>query len=254
MLQLANTCSTTSADPDTWTLPSDFHRANQDFRSAPRLPAGACPSPDRHGLTAVFQPDGWVLDAVRDHRSGRSNHPDTVRELRGCLRRRHRVVERSPGKHVACLCRAIRTGEIASGRIPHALAALAPESLLERSAVWPAYAFDSNNHTLGSLPMGSLLAIPPAIDLDSLWLVPTRPCSGSSRPRLWSLPGRPWRLRTDVPGGARRFRHQVGLYSVGATVVADVDLIKYALTLSNEQHLFHAWRRGLPARSASAAP
>ena len=66
----------------------------------------------------------------------------------------------------------IRKGEISSGRIPHVLAALAPQSLLEAAAVWPAAAFDRSSHYTGTLPMGSLLAIPPTIDLTKLGLSP----------------------------------------------------------------------------------
>jgi hypothetical protein len=64
----------------------------------------------------------------------------------------------------------IRKGEISSGKIPHALAAMAPQSILTASSVWPAAAFDRSNHYAGKLPMGSLLAIPPTTDLSTLGL------------------------------------------------------------------------------------
>jgi hypothetical protein len=67
----------------------------------------------------------------------------------------------------------IRTGEISSGRIPHALAAIASQTMLTRAAVWPAYAFDRDSAYSGTMPMGSLLAIPADIDINVLGLSPT---------------------------------------------------------------------------------
>ncbi|MFN8642939.1 MAG: hypothetical protein U0802_15280 [Candidatus Binatia bacterium] len=64
----------------------------------------------------------------------------------------------------------IRAGEIAGRRIPHALAAQLPRSLLRREAVWPAAAFDRDAGYSGTLPMGALLAIPPDVDVDQLGL------------------------------------------------------------------------------------
>ena len=51
-----------AADDHRLELPSDFHRAGQEWRGTFHLPKGACPSPDSDGLLAVFQPDGWVID------------------------------------------------------------------------------------------------------------------------------------------------------------------------------------------------
>ncbi|HZP41629.1 MAG TPA: hypothetical protein VFD84_08945 [Candidatus Binatia bacterium] len=67
----------------------------------------------------------------------------------------------------------IRTGEIAAGRIPHALAAQVPRTVLEAEAVWPAYAFDRNAGYTGTLPMGALLAIRPGVDVAAIGLPPT---------------------------------------------------------------------------------
>src|ERR1700681_2206116 len=66
----------------------------------------------------------------------------------------------------------IRDGEISAGHIPHALAAMAPRSILQASAVWPAAAFDRSSNYTGTLSMGSLLAIPATIDLTQLGLSP----------------------------------------------------------------------------------
>jgi hypothetical protein len=66
----------------------------------------------------------------------------------------------------------IRTGELRDGRIPHALAAQVPASMLKRAFVWPAYAIDRDAGYSGTLPMGALLAIPPSVDVDDLGLSP----------------------------------------------------------------------------------
>jgi hypothetical protein len=66
----------------------------------------------------------------------------------------------------------IRTGEISSGLIPHALAALMTQTMLKSVAVWPAAAFDRSNSYAGILPMGALLAIPPTVNLTKLGLSP----------------------------------------------------------------------------------
>jgi len=64
----------------------------------------------------------------------------------------------------------IRSGEVSSGKIPHALVCLMAPSILMRKAAWPAFAFDRNSGYSGSLPMGSLLAIPTSVNLTTLGL------------------------------------------------------------------------------------
>jgi hypothetical protein len=63
----------------------------------------------------------------------------------------------------------IRRGELAYGRIDHALClALGPEALA-REIRWPATAMDRNpTDYAGTLPMGTLLALPPNVDVDAL--------------------------------------------------------------------------------------
>jgi hypothetical protein len=64
----------------------------------------------------------------------------------------------------------IRTGEIGAGLIPHALAVIAPQRVLTTKAVWPATAFDRGAAYSGTIPMGSLLAIPPSVNVGTLGL------------------------------------------------------------------------------------
>lgn len=165
----ANYYSTQSAT-SAWVLPSDYHRAGEDWRDTFRLPAGSCPSPDPDGLMAVIQPDGWALDVYAGVVTAgpyvvttMASYIDTAGDGTGWWSGRRASM-------LPSFAGLIRTGEISGGRIPHALAALAPESLLTRAYAWPAYAFDREANYTGSLPMGALLAIPASVNVDALGL------------------------------------------------------------------------------------
>jgi hypothetical protein len=67
----------------------------------------------------------------------------------------------------------IRNWELNGGGIRHALAIGAPDGILRRGQVWPATVEDGNSNTYyGQVPMGSLAAIPPSVDIASLGLSP----------------------------------------------------------------------------------
>lgn len=67
----------------------------------------------------------------------------------------------------------IRKHELENLHIPHALVIALPGSALKKGWVWPASTEDSSNDDYtGSIPMGSLFAIPPEVDLDNLGLSP----------------------------------------------------------------------------------
>lgn len=69
----------------------------------------------------------------------------------------------------------IRTWEIQSGQIRHALAvALLDDVQLKQGWVWPATQEDTGNSDYGgNIPMGSLVAIPASVDLSTLGLSPS---------------------------------------------------------------------------------
>jgi hypothetical protein len=161
-----STRSTTGA----WVMPDDYHRAGEDWRDTFRLPPGSCPSPDPDGLMAVIQPDGWALDVYAGVVvagpyvvTTMASYIDTAGDGTGWWSGRRASM-------LPSFAGLIRHGEINSGRIPHALAALAPQSLLKRAYAWPAYAFDRESNYTGTLPMGALLAIPASVDVDTLGL------------------------------------------------------------------------------------
>ena len=68
----------------------------------------------------------------------------------------------------------IRSHELAAKKIPHALAIAVPNEILKSGHIWPAKRQDTNGAWAysGGVPMGSLLAIPGNVDLDSLGLSP----------------------------------------------------------------------------------
>jgi hypothetical protein len=165
-----NYYSTISAVSGTWSLPADFHHASDDAHATFHLPRGACPSPDSDGLLAVFQPDGWVVDVyatvvTSDHKvlGTMASWIDARGDGTGWWNGRRASM-------IPSFAGLIRSGEIAAGRIPHALAAQAPPSMLAMSYVWPAAAFDRNANYTGTLPMGALLAIPASVNIDELKL------------------------------------------------------------------------------------
>jgi hypothetical protein len=67
----------------------------------------------------------------------------------------------------------IRSHEITANRIPHALAMVLSNWMLKSGFVWPATAQDQSGGYTGEIPMGSLLAIPPSVDVTKLGLSPT---------------------------------------------------------------------------------
>ena len=167
----ANYYSTLAA-PDTsqWLLPPSYHKASQDFRATFRLPAGTCPSPDTDSFVSVVQPDGWVLDVynavvLSDERvvGTVASYIDAKGDGTGWWNGRRASM-------LPSFAGLVRTGEIASGVIRHALVAHFPPALLKTEAVWPAATFDRNAGYSGTMPMGSLLAIPPSVDVTKLGL------------------------------------------------------------------------------------
>ena len=153
-------------------LPTSYHHASQDWRGSFYLPDGSCPSPDTDGLLAVVQPDGWVLDV---YAGVVTSDRKVVSTMASWIDARGDGTGWWNGRRASMLpsfAGLIRDGEIASGRIPHALAALAPPSLLAHAYTWPASSFDRDADYGGTVPMGTLLAIPASVDITRLGLSP----------------------------------------------------------------------------------
>ncbi len=159
-----------SPDSSVWILPPDYKPAATSYWRTAYLPPGSCASPDTDGLMAVFQPNGWVLDlyegiVLSDNSiiAAMASYVDARGDGTGWWNGRRASM-------LPSFAGLIRKGEIASGLIPHALAAVLSPTMLKQEAVWPAYAFDRHSGYSGTLPMGALLAIPPQVNLDALGL------------------------------------------------------------------------------------
>lgn len=173
-LQFEANYYSTLATPDThvWQLPASFHKASSDARPKFYLPAGACPSPDSDGFMAVLQPDGWIVDV---YAGVVLSNGKVLGTMASALDARGDGTGWWNGRRASMLpslAGLIRNGEIAAGRIPHALAVQAPPAMLTTQAVWPAATFDRDAGYSGTIPMGSLLAIPPSVDVTKLGLTP----------------------------------------------------------------------------------
>jgi hypothetical protein len=169
----ANYYSTLST-PNTnlWVLPASYQPASQNYQDAVYLPAGACASPDTDAHMAVFQPNGQVLDA---YNTIITSDGSIVSSMASFVDATGDGTGLSNGRRASMLpsfAGLIRTGEISSGLIPHAMAALISQTMLTSAAVWPAAAFDRSNNYTGALPMGTLLAIPPTVNVTTLGLSP----------------------------------------------------------------------------------
>ena len=165
--------TTSTADDSLAVLPTYYHPASHDWRDTLRLPAGSCPSPDTDALMAVVQPDGWVLDI---YNGVVTSDGQVVGSMASWIDARGDGTGWWNGRRASMLpsfAGLVRTSEIGAGRIPHALAALVPTTLLAKAFVWPAYTIDRNSGYTGTLlPMGALLAIPATVDITKLGLSP----------------------------------------------------------------------------------
>lgn len=158
----------------TYSWPTSFHRATDPYYSATfNIPNGAVPSPDDDGHIAIFQPNGWVLEAYNavvlangDIACGLASYTNAFDEGTGW----------SSGRKASMLPNfggLIRGGEITAGDIPHAMVVLMNKALMKEEASWPAYAWDTNSgygNCADCMPMGALMAIPANVDINSLGL------------------------------------------------------------------------------------
>jgi hypothetical protein len=163
-----NMYSTTTADQSM--MPAVFHARESTYWSLqPRVPAGAVPPPDADGHMTVFQPNGWALEMLAPIRM---SNGDIVTMFASYTDPTLLGAGDENGRRASMLpnyAGLIRTGELASGHITHALALGVGPEALAKAVVWPATAMDrtTSNYT-GPLPMGALLTIPASVDLTKL--------------------------------------------------------------------------------------
>jgi hypothetical protein len=169
---LANYYSTINSPSTTRVWPASLHASQLDYYTSINMPTGACGSPDSDGMMSVIQPTGWALDTYatvtlddQTLLASMGSFVDLKGDGTGYWNGRRASM-------IPSLAGLIRKGELASGRIPHALAVTISPTVLKEQAIWPASAFDMNSGYSGALPMGSLLGIPPWVNIDGLGLTP----------------------------------------------------------------------------------
>ena len=140
-------------------------------RTSSHVPKGAKPASDGDGHTAIFQPDGRVLELYAPIFL---ENGDIVCLMYGFTdARRGRGIGEENGRRASMIPNyaGVLRGSHLDGGIDHALALVVPAKLLAPAWVFPAFAFDTaTSRYAGALPMGARLALPPDQDPDALAL------------------------------------------------------------------------------------
>lgn len=156
--------------PGEWTPPSDIRDITSDWPENIYVPENAVVSPDTDAHIAIYQPNGFVMEA---YNAVILSNGDIVAAIASFTDPQSEGTGYQNGRTASLLpnyAGKIRKGEISKGEIPHALCITVPRAMLTPQIVWPAYAFDMHDEYSGTIPMGSLLAIPPTVDIKSLGL------------------------------------------------------------------------------------
>ncbi|NUU16173.1 hypothetical protein HP550_02775 [Cellulomonas humilata] len=136
-----------------------------------RIPAGTVATGGTDMHTGVIQPDGYTAYEFYKFKPVGTNKYETTRvvvtDLRG-----DGLANGSRASSISFYGGMIRAEELANHSIQHTIGIGVPASMLKLGPVWPARTQDTAAPTtyVGQLPMGSMLAIPPSVDLNSLGL------------------------------------------------------------------------------------
>jgi len=122
---------------------------------------------DRH--VGIVEPDGVSAWEFYKMTNVGTDQWTTTRVVQTDLRG-DGMADGSRASGVSFFAGLIRQQELASLSINHVLAVGIPNSMLKTGPVWPARTEDRDGATAysGSIPMGSMMAIPPDVDVDSL--------------------------------------------------------------------------------------
>jgi len=166
-----NMYSTTNPDGNSYAEPVlRFKKRTDPFWSlSARVAKTARPAQNSDGYMAVLQPDGWVLETMATIKMANG---DVVCMFAGFSNPRGRCDGSAGGRRASLVpnyAGVLRSGELSSGEIKHALAVgLGPEALA-KAIRYPAYTMDRNPFNYaGTVPMGALLAIPPGVNLSGV--------------------------------------------------------------------------------------
>lgn len=167
----ANMYSTTLATG--FGLPTGYHRREDSYWALEaRIPAGVVPPPDVDGYFAVLQPNGWVMEAMAPILLSTGELVSLFVSFTDPTGNGSGIQSGRRASMVPSYAGVIRDGEITAGAIEHALCvALGADDLSTKEIRWPATAMDRNpTDYTGTLGMGTLLALPPQLDVDAMGL------------------------------------------------------------------------------------
>ena len=136
------------------------------------IPVGLEPTAGTDKHVGIIQPDGYTLYECYKYNKVDATHFTStyvnVNDLRGDGLQRG-----SRASGISFLIGLIRTHEMANKKIPHTIAIGTPATMMLSGPVWPARLQDTQvgtNIYTGVIPMGTMFAIPPSVDLTKLGL------------------------------------------------------------------------------------
>jgi hypothetical protein len=137
-----------------------------------RIPAGATTTYGTDKHMGVINPDGTTAYEFYKMTRVDSRNWTTTRVTLTDLRGDGAGGSRASSTSI--FAGLIRSHELRAGKINHALAMGIPNSMLKMGYVWPALSQDKDGSSLysGTIPMGSLVAIPPSVNIDAMGLSP----------------------------------------------------------------------------------
>ncbi len=167
----ANQYSTTKAGLHR--LPAFYNAWVQKGPVYIHVPRNAVPPPSSDGNMVVIQPNGTAMEMYSAIRFSSGPIVSSMFSFTPALGGMGEGYENGrSASMIEVYAGVIRDLDVISGQIRHALAVAAPPSLLKAGYVSPAAAFDSNSSKYaGTLPIGSHLALPSTLNLNSLGLL-----------------------------------------------------------------------------------
>jgi hypothetical protein len=159
-----------AADDDPESLIQDLSHPGRSERA--RVPTAAVPASGTDGHLHVISPDGrFVYETWMAQRQDET-HLVAARVERNDLLGAGVLLGGSRAYGGSAIGGLVRRWELDAGEIRHAVAISLDPSQLTVGPVWPASADDGEYPAGGTVPMGTLLAIPGDVDVDELGLNP----------------------------------------------------------------------------------
>jgi hypothetical protein len=143
-------------------LPRAYRKAQTNAALFARIPRDAEPAPDSDGNTVIVQPNGSALELYSPVKLSTGQWVSEMYSFTDALEGDGTGWENGRrASMIPCYAGVLRDIDVALGRIEHALALVAPVTVIKAAFTSPALAFDSDSSTYrGQLPMGARLALP----------------------------------------------------------------------------------------------